>query len=562
MSTIESCIVGIDTGGTYTDAVVMDRATRRILAAAKRATTHHDLSLGIGQALEAVCSAAGIANGSNGEKIAEGVEGVAISTTLATNAMVEGRGARVALILIGHEKSLSLPVVAIKYVQGGHKFSGEEYKPLALESLLESVADCRGKVDAYAVCAAMSFVNPAHELVAAKAIGLVDAKPVYCSHRASDLPGVEERSATAVLNARLMPLMDAFLSEVDGAMRAASMPARLLLVRGDLRTMAPAEAMENPVFTFASGPAASARYGAQAAASAGASEAVVVDVGGTTTDVAFVRDGRPTLRKGGSFIGEWETHVAAVAMHTAGVGGDSWVDPAVDGKAAVAVGPRRVRPLAVTEGLPDPALWLADNPSEKCLLLAPDAQDKAPEDPLTVWLAEHGPSTSAAVMRGLRVGEIGLASRLDPLLRRNLVVETGFTITDALHALDLVGFGNAERSRAGAQAAAKALGLSAEELCARALERCRRKIEDTILRQCLFASVGHGMAGMLDSRRSLGLLEMNFRLKAPIVGLGAAAAALLPEVARRLDTPLILPESYEVGAAAGAALTLADAGDN
>jgi N-methylhydantoinase A/oxoprolinase/acetone carboxylase beta subunit len=546
----ESCIVGVDTGGTFTDAVVMERGARRVLAAVKRPTTHHDLSQGIGEALHAVTTSAGVPP--------ERIDGVAISTTLATNAMVEGRGARVALILIGHEKNISLPVVATKYVQGGHNFSGEEYKPLALESLLESVADCRGKVDAYAVCAAMSFVNPAHELVAAKAIGLVDAKPVYCSHRASELPGVEERAATAVLNARLMPLMQAFLSEVDAAMRNASIPARLLLVRGDLQAMAPEEAMENPVFTFASGPAASARYGAAAAVAEGASEAVVVDVGGTTTDVAFVREGKPAHKKGGSFIGEWETHVSAVAMHTAGVGGDSWIDPSVDGKASLAVGPRRVRPLAVTEGAPDPALWLAENPSEKCLLLAPDALSKAPDDPLIAWLAEHGASTASATMRALRVGEIGLASRLEPLLRRNLVVEAGFTVTDALHALGLVDFGVAERSRAGALAAAKALGLSLEELCERALERCRQKIEDTILRQCLFSTVGHALSGMLESRRTLGLLELNFRLKTPIVGLGAAAAALLPEVARRLDAPLILPERYEVGAAAGAALTYAD----
>jgi len=551
MNQTTTYIIGIDTGGTFTDAVAMERATRRIVAAAKRPTTHHDLSLGVGAAVRAVLDKGNIPHAS--------IDAVAISTTLATNSVVEGRGARVALFLIGYDKNLRLPVVAVKHIQGGHKFSGEEDKPLALENLLESVRDCQPHVDAYAVCAAMSFVNPAHELVAAKAIGLLDPKPVFCSHRASGLPGVEERAATAVLNARLMPVMQSFLAEVAKALGAASVTAPVRVVRGDLAVMDAAAAMENPAFTFASGPAASARYGAAVAATSSDGAALVVDVGGTTTDVVFVRNGAPTLKEGGNFIGEWETHVRTVAMHTAGVGGDSWVRPVPGG---FMVGPTRVAPLAMADAAPEPAVWLDADPGAKCIFLAPGVATDAATvgaEPLLVLLRERGPSTAASLMTALRVGEIGLQSRLDAVLRRNLVVEAGFTVTDALHVLGAVDFGDAARSSAGAALLAQAYGLGVEEFCRDVVLRAQDKIEDTILRQCLFAEVGHGMAGLLDARRSFSMLEVQFALNSPLVGLGAAAAALLPAVAARLRTTLVLPPHYEVGNAAGAALSAADA---
>ncbi len=121
--------------------------------------------------------------------------------------MVEDKGARVGLFIIGFAKPFDLPVFSVKHIEGGRDHMGKEEKPLDVEALLDGVIDFKEQVEAYAVSSAMSIVNPAHELVAAKAIGLTDPKPVFCSHQISDRAGVRERAAAAVLNASLMPVI-------------------------------------------------------------------------------------------------------------------------------------------------------------------------------------------------------------------------------------------------------------------------------------------------------------------------------------------------------------------
>ena len=147
-------VIGIDTGGTFTDAAVLDRSSHRVVAKAKSPTTHHDLALGIARALGEALTA--------GDVDASRVGMVALSTTLATNAVVEGRGARVGLFMIGPTTYSDLPVTSVRYVKGGHKWSGEEEDPLEIEAILEGVDAFRGEVDAYAVCAALSMVRPTH----------------------------------------------------------------------------------------------------------------------------------------------------------------------------------------------------------------------------------------------------------------------------------------------------------------------------------------------------------------------------------------------------------------
>ncbi|MFW6242145.1 MAG: hydantoinase/oxoprolinase N-terminal domain-containing protein, partial [Thermodesulfobacteriota bacterium] len=131
--------VGLDTGGTFTDAVLVEMKGGRVLKTAKHPTTHHRLGLGISRALEAVT--AGVPP--------ERVRRMAFSTTLATNAVVEGQGARVGLLVIGDVKTFDLPVVSVRYVDGGHDHLGREVRPLDLEALTDALAELAGHVDAY-----------------------------------------------------------------------------------------------------------------------------------------------------------------------------------------------------------------------------------------------------------------------------------------------------------------------------------------------------------------------------------------------------------------------------
>ena len=144
-----SLVLGIDTGGTYTDGVILDRSSKKILAKAKSLTTRDDLSRGITACI----------NNMEFDDFQE-VKIVSLSTTLATNAIVEGRGCEVGLIMIGMEPQQELPVEEVRYVTGGHNVKGKEKAPLDEDAVREAVESLKGKVDAVAVSGYLSVRNP------------------------------------------------------------------------------------------------------------------------------------------------------------------------------------------------------------------------------------------------------------------------------------------------------------------------------------------------------------------------------------------------------------------
>ncbi|MCL4442251.1 MAG: hydantoinase/oxoprolinase family protein, partial [Firmicutes bacterium] len=145
--------LGIDTGGTYTDGVVLDLVTRRVVAKAKALTTRHNLALGIGDCISRL-------KGINPADI----KLVSLSTTLATNAVVEGLGGEVGAILIGREPSSPLPSRHVEVVRGRFDTGGGEREPLDLDAVQRAVVAMEDKVDAFAVSGYLSIRNPAHEL--------------------------------------------------------------------------------------------------------------------------------------------------------------------------------------------------------------------------------------------------------------------------------------------------------------------------------------------------------------------------------------------------------------
>ncbi|WP_245590827.1 hydantoinase/oxoprolinase family protein [Nitratidesulfovibrio termitidis] len=524
-------VMGVDTGGTCTDAVLVDAATRRVVASAKRPTTHHDLGRGMAGAMAAALAASGLP--------ASAVDLVSVSTTLATNAVVEGQGAEVGLFIIGYAGRITVPCASMDAIPGGHKLDGSEEEPLALNRLVDAIRLMQNRVDAYAVCGMMSFVNPAHELVAERAIGMVDPKPVFCSHLASSRAGMKERAATAVLNARLLPVMRRFLDGVRTALAGLGIAAPVVVVRGDATAMPMDAALRNASATVASGPAAMAGYGAAHAAgrlpsenedagnagdmaahakaagtapdaspsaTAGSAappppDALIVDVGGTTTDVTLLRRGRPVIQADGMVVGDWETHVEAVEMFTVGVGGDSLVRPDADG--TLSVGPLRVVPLCMAGPLPDPAEWLRAGGQARCIcpVRREDACDEkagpapsglsalsgpsgpspqsadAAERAVLDHLNAHGPTPAGDLLRALRLPESTLERAIDRLVRQRVVQVAGFTPTDALHVLGLLdlsdvpdlppGTGNTAAALAGARALAALLPPVAKDEGAR-----------------------------------------------------------------------------------------------
>ena len=195
-----SLLLGVDTGGTYTDAVLI-RDGETILASAKSLTTRVDLAVGIGAAVRAVLEEA------RGE--ASQIDMASLSTTLATNALVEGQGGRVGLVYIGfaereldrHDLREALAGDPVFVCDGGHGHAGEPAAPLDVEAIASWAG--QQEVSGFAVAARFSTRNSAHEVAARDAVRTVTGLPVTCSHELSAKLNGPKRALTAVLNARL-----------------------------------------------------------------------------------------------------------------------------------------------------------------------------------------------------------------------------------------------------------------------------------------------------------------------------------------------------------------------
>ena len=541
---MQKYIIGIDTGGTFTDAVLMDRETGVILATAKKPTTHHRLDEGTGSALAALLQGSGIPPAE--------IAAVAVSSTLATNSVVENKGARVALFVIGYVKHFKLPVKAVIFVKGGHDIMGVEEEPLELEYVVNLLHSLRDEVDAYGVCAAMSMVNPTHELVVEKAISMIDPKPVFCSHRISQTAGMQERAATAGLHAKLMPLMQDYVSGVEKAMAAQGLSCPMLVIGGNGKIVSSSRAVEQAGVTVASGPACTACFGARQTDG----NALVIDVGGTTTDIAMIENGQPLMAAEGCQIGQWRTHVEAIDMSTGGIGGDSHV--LVDEKGRISIGPSRVVPLSMAPELPSAVEWLGTGDRGKLIILRPEATPGGKADELTAFLASHGQATPEMIRSSTGLSGVPLSRDLEQLTRRQQIYECGFTPTDALHVIERISLGDRKRAVEGAEVLAAALGLDVESFCELVIRQTEEQIENLVIDHLIQHYWGNSLAGFLSTRHNHPVLGVEFSLKIPLIGIGAAARHFLPRVAERLATTVTFPENCEVGNAIGAALVCLD----
>lgn len=567
-----SLLLGVDTGGTYTDAVLI--RGEEVLASAKALTTRHDLAIGIGEAVRSVVEAAAVAPGEIGM--------ASLSTTLATNALVEGQGGRVALIYIGFEAAdlerhalrEALRGDPVLVMVGGHDHSGRELAPLdlaALEAFL--TAEGRG-VSGFAVVGRFATRNPAHELAVARLVTEMTGTPATCSHHLSARLNGPKRAVTAVLNARLIGMIDRLIGRAQHVLAELGIGAPLMVVRGDGALMSAAQARSRPIETILSGPAASivgARW------LTGVENALVSDIGGTTTDVALLRDGRPAIAPEGARVGGFQTMVEAVAMRTWGLGGDSQVHLRAQGLAGgVTLGPRRVAPVS---------LLAHETPEVVHAALDTDLRAAAPGEMDAVFVravrsAEaHGLSEREAhllerLAEGVQPLRKVLRNRMDRvalsrLEDRGLVQLSGITPSDAAHVLGWAEAWDRE-------AAEKALTLWARkrigsgETLAADPHGVARLIVDQLVEQTVQALLEAAFAEEAPSfgldpadlarhvlmRQALGghrgLLRLDAAVNVDIVGLGASAPIYYPAVGERLRGRMILPEHAGVANAIGA----------
>ncbi|NLX95520.1 MAG: DUF1638 domain-containing protein [Rhodopirellula sp.] len=553
--------LGIDAGGTYTDAVLYDFAGDAVLEKAKAPTTKWDFTIGIQETLDQF----------DPGRFAE-VDLVTISTTLATNAIVESRGQKVGLLIFppyGLWQPSHIAYRPVAVLDGKLEIDGHEIAPINPGQIRRVAAEMlqRQEVGAFAVAGYASHANPAHEL-AAKAILIEETGlHVTCGHEVSEGLNYRVRAVTAALNASIIPCLQSFLADVEVSLHHRGVAAPVMVVKSDGSLMSLAVARDRPIETILSGPAASV---AGACHLARLPDAVVVDMGGTTTDTATIRGGHVATCEQGATVGGWRTHVRALDMRTLGLGGDSLI--AVD-KGEPTIGPRRVVPVSwlYRGGDALAALdWLEEHldrfrgSTRPMELLSLNGRARhagcTPEQSRILDLLAERPHSleELAVRLRARRWEFVEVHRLES---QHTVERSGLTPTDVLHAAGRISLWNAQASRRLCVMFCRLLGMSPEAFSDWISRRVIRRLAAELLKM-QFASKpalsdledSPAAAAILDNWLEGGTADVHIRvgLKHPVIGIGAPVHLFLPEAAALLETEAVIPPDADVANAIGA----------
>ena len=560
--------LGIDTGGTFTDGVIFNLDSKKVEAATKVETTRHNLTLAINRCLDNLIDELKKKN-KNQVNIGQ-IKMVSLSTTLATNAIVEGQGAEVGLIQIGFEPRQGLPTPYHTSIAGGCNIKGRVTEELDLTAAEEAILEMKDQVDAFAVSGYLSVRNPVQEIQISELVRKLTGYPVVAAHQLSTDLGMHERTVTAVLNARLMPLITDLMDSVKLGMERLKIVAPLMVVRGDGSLISEAMAREKPIETILSGPAASI---IGALTLTGVQKGIVIDMGGTTTDVAVLNDGRPSINKEGAMVGGWLTRVKAAHITTIGLGGDSLIQ--VSKNAVLSIGPQRVFPLS----------WIAAqypylvHELEEIRPIDYSSMDTQPttiltyiRDPINIKLTateqqiidliKEGPHTLHHVSKKLKK-EIDLLP-WQRLVNVASVHRASLTPTDVLHVNGRLNLWEKRAAELGTAMLASRYHTSAELFVSSVMDEILFKLAGLIIDRLLEEE--GAKFSLLDEEGSTYILrkilsrgeenkdhQVNFAtgLKHPIVAVGAPVDAYFPELAERLQSELYLPQFAEVANAVG-----------
>ena len=568
-TTTSSYLVGVDTGGTYTDAAIIEAHGHKVVASAKAITTKGDLAIGV---TEAITQA--VAQLPRGLR-AQDIRLVSVSTTLATNAVVEGHGSAVGVFLVGFDAAMvertgiakAFPGIPMEVIAGGHDYHGDAPVPLdvaALEAALERIA---AKVDAFVVASTFAVRNAAHEHAARDLIVARTGKPVTLSTELSSSLDAPRRALTATLNARLIARVSTLIEAVNRSMKQLHIECPLMIVKGD-GTLALAESVATrPIETVLSGPAASlvgARW------LSGLQSFILSDMGGTTTDLGILQDGRPHVTEQGAEVGGWRTMVRAIDVHTIGLGGDSEIHIGAHGR--ITVGPQRIVPVSLL-GARYPEMLklleadLADVQGGSSLhgrfvLLPFGARQAAASSELSarerelLKLVTQQPQS----LRHL-VGSPSEQRAVASLKRKGLVQVGGFTPSDAAHVLGLQDNWSAPAALMSAQLGSRFRDMKfpspqrtekfARDVWSETVRLSARAILDTAVGEHLRED--KLMHAVCAGEGGLGLVRVSVTPTLPVVAVGGPVRVYYGEVARRLGCEVVFPEYGDVANAVGAA---------
>ena len=564
--------LGVDTGGTFTDAVIVDLSDYSIIAKAKSPTTHRDLSIGLFDSVRKVFSKTSI---SPSEIALAGV-----STTLATNSVLEGKGGEVGLILIGWKNRIEGMTFGEKHlaqVKGGYDSKGRQVEALDEEEIRKAVSEVSQGVEAIAVSGLFATLNSSQERTVKRIAEEMTGLPTIGGTELSSTLGIDERARTAVLNGRLISVIGRFLDGLESTFREMGITAPILVYKGDGSVMNIEKARKYPVESVFSGPAASSVGGRIIS---GLEDFIMVDIGGTSTDIAIVEGGMPEIEPEGASIRGWRTHVKAVDMYTVALGGDSLIklkDPVVDlGNGVVipffslsrfksfsfTIGPERVTPLSrfcvdspeIIPRIRDS--WVSDYYR---LVREPSPGDVTDRCMRVVDTLKRNGAMSMVEIREGTKGLWTIEDEVRDLMDGGYLEHGGFTPSDLMVLRGQFENGDPEGSRAGVFALASSLRMKEDDVITRLMDMVHAKIAEAVLVRLMDYRYGEWrspeslkiLRDMASLKGPKGFAVLP-RIDLPIVGIGAPTRCMMGDVGERLGTELIFPENGDVGNAIGA----------
>jgi N-methylhydantoinase A/oxoprolinase/acetone carboxylase beta subunit len=486
---------------------------------------------------------------------------------------VEGEGQKVGMIIMppyGRLEKDEIPYEPKSIISGQLEITGNEICPVDETEVRRVVRQMveKDEIKAFAVSGYAGAINPEHELTVKRIIRKETGLFVTCGHELSGLLNFKTRAHTAALNARIIPKLAKLLLDLEKVLEGLDIFAPIVVVKGDGTLMSAEMAKERPVETILSGPAASV---AGARHLTGLKSALVVDMGGTTTDTAALADGAVSVCESGSNVGGHKTHVKALEIRTAGLGGDSLIRWE---KGQFRIGPRRVAPIAWLGSMyagADRALTFLESSLDRyaastqymqilALTGSVDHLVLTDQEERIVKLLKSRPYSVDELVQ--RIGVLFERSLNLGRLEENFVIQRcGLTLTDLLHvagrferwdthaAKRLCGMFSRLAKTDVTQMTEHLLELGIERLT---LEILKRQLDDETdpeaLHTCAVCKtlVKNLLAGGNDQ------YAVRIDLKRPVVGIGAPIHFFLPRAAKALGAKAVLPQDADVANAIGA----------
>ena len=553
-------VLGIDTGGTFTDSVVIETSTQSVLCKAKSQTTKQNLSIGIEGSVSQLPP-----------ELREDISYVSLSTTLATNAIVEGKHCRVGAILLGTEVEEELPAEIVREMTAKINIKGRQVVSIDYKHLDQIIDEMRGQVEVIAISGFSSIRNPVHEKSIRKYIREKWNVPVVCAHEMSGMLGFYERTVTCIINAGLMPIIADLIESTKRSISKLGIDAPIMIVKGDGSLMHESVALERPVETLLSGPAASVsgamfltdmQYG------------LILDMGGTTTDIADLTNGKVKIATRGASVGDWFTRVTAADICTFGLGGDSYIY--YDNNGEVCIGPRKVRPISsLAEHYPyivnemrqyrkPQGYELLREKSTDCYsyLREPQVGEIEGIKRKVLDTLKSGAHSLFWLVRHLEcdADKLGLSELVD----MGCVERASMTPTDLLIAEGHLNIFNKDGADVALETIASVGNVTKQEFIISTKRLIYKKIASLCVRSAyhyegktLTEAEHEIMKYFIDlafDSEEARILKTSFSLAKPIIAIGAPVRAWLYNVGQYLSTTVMIPEHSEVANAVGAAI--------